>query len=613
MGGKFKGSKLLPLGKKSTIPFCKKSQLLRCRANKYSPASHGLCVKACADGVCPISCNCQCVVDRQFIGGGVVGFSGRNGGQRRGVGFGGNGGSGFGGGSGQGFGGNGGGGFGGGGGGGGGGFGGNGGGGFGGGGGGGFGGNGGGGFGGGGGGGFGGNGGGGGFGGGGIGIGQDINGGIEGPGIGFDNGLDFGNELGIDNGLGIAVGSGGTGQGFGGGVGNELDFGNGVGAGGDLGLGGGFGLGNDLGGISNDVGVGISNDIIGNERDFRSFTNNGAGQIGVIGEFDQGIPIDFSKLQAIDRLDFPLDGTQRIPEMLEPELSLMDSIPEMNGPALIDPGLGASTRGRFLGINAPDMGPVGLDTNALQDLSGLVGGPFDPILDIGAGRAPSSKSRKKSKSPKKVTETVDIKVDVIKKGGNKKPENGNRKGKHPGAKGVMQSGSGSVPFGANPGGAGLLPGDIVDPSAFFGGASGGGGRGRGIGGSGALVDQGMENPLGILMDGQINGAGAGGVHGDLGASSGLFFQGGPQDALGIDAIAGIPGNIDLQNGHFGPESIQGGGGSGTGGKSGIIGFDGLVGQSGGLGLDAFPADAGALGVGAGAGNQAFDNQGQYTY
>lgn len=50
-----------------------------------------------------------------------------------------------------------------------------------------------------------------------------------------------------------------------------------MGVGGDLGFGGGFGLGNDLGGIFNDVGVGIFNDIIGNERDFWLFINNGVG------------------------------------------------------------------------------------------------------------------------------------------------------------------------------------------------------------------------------------------------------------------------------------------------------------------------------------------------
>lgn len=70
-------------------------------------------------------------------------------------------------------------------------------------------------------------------------------------------------------------------------------------------------------------------------------------------------------------------------------------------------------------------------------MSGLVGGLFDLILDIGVGRVLFLKFRKKLKSLKKVMEMVDIKVDVIKKGGNKKLENGNGKGRYFGVKGVM--------------------------------------------------------------------------------------------------------------------------------------------------------------------------------
>lgn len=70
-------------------------------------------------------------------------------------------------------------------------------------------------------------------------------------------------------------------------------------------------------------------------------------------------------------------------------------------------------------------------------MSGLVGGLFDLILDIGVGRVLFLKFRKKLKSLKKVMEMVDIKVDVIKKGGNKKLGNGNRKGRYFGVKGVM--------------------------------------------------------------------------------------------------------------------------------------------------------------------------------
>lgn len=70
-------------------------------------------------------------------------------------------------------------------------------------------------------------------------------------------------------------------------------------------------------------------------------------------------------------------------------------------------------------------------------MNGLVGGLFDLILDIGVGRVLFLKFRKNLKSLKKVMEMVDIKVDVIKKGGNKKLDNGNRKGRYFGVKGVM--------------------------------------------------------------------------------------------------------------------------------------------------------------------------------
>nr|XP_022303008.1 uncharacterized protein LOC111110714 isoform X2 [Crassostrea virginica] len=691
--GNSKGSKLLPLGKKSTIPFCKKTQILRCKAQKYSAASDGLCARACADGVCPVSCNCQCIIDRAFFGGGgggfrnngrgvggtrgfqgglrggqEGGFRGGNGGGRGGVGGGrfvGGGGGGFGGNGFDGgvrFGGDGGigGRFGDGGGrfgengfdgglrfGGGGGIGGR--------------------FGDGGG-RFGGNGfdngagfdgielrGGGGF-AGDVGFGRNVGFGVGGDGfnigqgdngfngqgslggIGIDNGINFGNGIGFDNGVGIGDGIGG-GAGLGGGI---TGVGEGLGIGGEgLGLGLGAGSGLDFGGGLDagvfdggvDLGMGISNDVAITDRDFRSFPNNGPGQL-VPGQLvpgqlvpgqlvglgsDQEIPIDFSKLQAIERLDFPLDGSQRIPEMLEPELSLMDNLPEMNGPALIDPGLGVGSSGQFFGVGSPEIGAVGVDSNALQELGGLVGGPFDPILDIGAGRARSSKNRK-SKTPKKVTETVDIKVDVIKKGGkaSKKPGKGNDKGLGPGMEpGFSRVG---IPSGAAPSGGGLLPGDIVDPSAFLGGSNGGGQGNGGMldggfldaGAGGFGMDQGGLPPIGILFDGQqpggpMSGAGSGGVPREFGGGprGNADFRGGPQDALGIDAMAGIPPSIDLQGGHFEPEMFPGNGNQGSGGKSGIIGFDGFggAGHSGGLALDALPLDAGFQH----GGSQAFEN------
>ncbi|XP_062585639.1 uncharacterized PE-PGRS family protein PE_PGRS54-like, partial [Saccostrea cucullata] len=436
------------------------------------------------------------------------------------------------------------------------------------------------------------------------------------------------------------IGSGGVGGGAGIGEGLGLDGGLGIGT--ELGLGGGVGFGNNLDGFSTDLGMGISNDVAGTDRDFRLFASNVPGQLdtslGAGGAgLDQSIPLDFSQLQAIDRLDFPLDGSQGIPNLIEPESSLMDSIPELNGPQLIDPSLGVAGSGGLIAMEAPDLGPVGLDPTALMELGGLVGGPMDPIMDVGTGQG-RSKSQKGSKKPKKVTETVDIKVDVIKKGGSKdknKAGKSSKKGQNMGVNGPLP-GPGSFPTGIQS--AGPLPGEMVDPAMFLGGSAVGG-RGGALSGNGAIFDGGIIDtapgsiqgggmpesqlpPIGILVDGPsggiMNGPNAGGLPGGLGGPGNMDSGIGALGGIGMDAFSGTP---ELQNGALGGMGLDALSASGTPGKghSGIIGleggfrgnFDPQANDLGGLGLDglsAVPMDAAGTGqmAGSGAGGQAFD-------
>jgi hypothetical protein len=291
----------------------------------------------------------------------------------------------------------------------------------------------------------------------------------------------------------------------------------------------------------------------------------------------------------------------------------MDSVSDINGPELIDPGLDANGGGGFIGVNAPDLGPVGIDTTALQELGGLVGGPLDPLNGggNGGGGAPS-KPKKESKKTKKVTETVDIKVDVIKKGSKKdKSDKTNGNGKKPNANGDSSGSGTNIQTGSQKTNGGLQPGDIVDPSVLLAGALGGkegGSFNVGLldsangGPQGGLPGHqgGAGPPIGILIDGPSSK----GIMGNAGADAGGFGGGGKQnggfDGPGLDIL---PGNGGHAQGDFGFNGGQGN-------------FDPQAGNMDGFGFDAFSAGAqGGSGQNGGSGSdgggQMFQANGRY--
>ncbi|VDI49245.1 Hypothetical predicted protein [Mytilus galloprovincialis] len=55
---------LIPVEKQQLIPFCNKHQTVSCTAQIYGESTNYLCAIGCGEGVCPLTCNCQCVADR---------------------------------------------------------------------------------------------------------------------------------------------------------------------------------------------------------------------------------------------------------------------------------------------------------------------------------------------------------------------------------------------------------------------------------------------------------------------------------------------------------------------------------------------------------------------
>lgn len=54
---------LLPVDKRQLIPSCNFNHMVSCRAQIYGEATNELCALGCGEGVCPLTCNCQCVPD----------------------------------------------------------------------------------------------------------------------------------------------------------------------------------------------------------------------------------------------------------------------------------------------------------------------------------------------------------------------------------------------------------------------------------------------------------------------------------------------------------------------------------------------------------------------
>jgi hypothetical protein len=54
---------VIPVDKRQLIPSCNRLEFVRCTAQIYGESTNRLCAFGCGEGVCPLTCNCQCVAD----------------------------------------------------------------------------------------------------------------------------------------------------------------------------------------------------------------------------------------------------------------------------------------------------------------------------------------------------------------------------------------------------------------------------------------------------------------------------------------------------------------------------------------------------------------------
>lgn len=62
---------VIPVDKRQLIPSCNTQDIVRCTAQIYGESTNRLCALGCGEGVCPLTCNCQCVADLNTRRGGL--------------------------------------------------------------------------------------------------------------------------------------------------------------------------------------------------------------------------------------------------------------------------------------------------------------------------------------------------------------------------------------------------------------------------------------------------------------------------------------------------------------------------------------------------------------